>query len=60
MEASRIFGNLLKSILVMIPKYKWTLMICSPITQVHKNIGGHQEIVSKVEKQLDVTRFFQT
>jgi hypothetical protein len=60
MEASRIFENLSKLILVMMPKYKLSLMICSPITQIHKNIGGQEEIVSKIEKQLEVTRFFQT
>jgi hypothetical protein len=54
MVVSRIFGILLKPIVVMIPQHDFTLMICSPITQIHKNIGGQQAIVSKVENQLNV------
>jgi hypothetical protein len=55
MAASRIFGILLKPIVAMIPQHDLTLMICYPITQIHKNIGGQQAIVSKVEKMLNVT-----
>jgi hypothetical protein len=55
MAAPRIFGILLKPIVAMIPKHDFTPMICSPIIQIHKSIGGQQEIVSKVEIQLNVT-----
>jgi hypothetical protein len=39
-----IFGNVSKSILVMIPKYDLTFMICSPITQIHKNNPDQEAI----------------
>jgi hypothetical protein len=34
-------------------------MCCSPIKKLYKNSGGQQEIVSKAEKQLNVTRFYR-
>jgi hypothetical protein len=57
MVYSRIFGILSKLIVAMIPKHDLTIMICSPIMQIYKNIGGQKEIVSKVELQLNVIRF---
>jgi hypothetical protein len=57
MVHSRIFGILSKSIVSMILKHDLTLMICSPIMQIYKNIGGRKAIVSKVELQLNVIRF---
>jgi hypothetical protein len=38
MVQSRILGILLKLILALIPKHDLTLMICSHMTQIHKNI----------------------
>jgi hypothetical protein len=55
MVDSRIFGILLKSSLAMIPKHD----CFSPIKKICKNNGGQQAIVSKVRKQLNVTRFFR-
>jgi hypothetical protein len=59
MVDSRIFGILLKSSLAMIPKHDLILMCFSPIKKICKNNGGQQAIVSKVRKQLNVTRFFR-
>jgi hypothetical protein len=58
MVHSRIFGILLKLILAMIPEYELTLVICSPITQIHKNNGCKEAIVWKVEKQLNNIKFW--
>jgi hypothetical protein len=59
MAHSRIFGNLSKSILVMVPTDDLSLMICYSIIQIHKNNCGQKEIVSMVEKQLIDIRFLE-
>jgi hypothetical protein len=41
----------------MIPKHDLIHICCYPTKQFYKNNGGQEEIVSKVEKQLNVTRF---
>jgi hypothetical protein len=57
MADSRIFGNSLKSILSMIPKHDLILICCAPTKQFYENNEGQEVIVSKDEKQLNVTRF---
>jgi hypothetical protein len=54
---SRIFEILLKLILALVPKHNLSHMFCSPITKIYKNSGGQEAIVSKAEKQLNITRF---
>jgi hypothetical protein len=48
MEHSRIFGNLSKSILVMVTNDKLSLMILSPVIQIYKNNWGQKAIVLRV------------
>jgi hypothetical protein len=57
MADSRIFGNSLKSILSMIPIHDLILICCAPTKQFYKNNEVQEVIVSKDEKQLNVTRF---
>jgi hypothetical protein len=57
MADSKIFRILLKLIFAMIPKHDLIHICCYPTKQFYKNNGGQEEIVSKVEKQLNVTRF---
>jgi hypothetical protein len=52
MANSRVFGNLQKSILSMIPKDDLSIMIFSLIKQFHKNNWCQEAIVSRVVKQL--------
>jgi hypothetical protein len=40
----------------MIPKHDLILMCFSPRTKIYRNIGCHEEIVSRVEKLLNITR----
>jgi hypothetical protein len=56
---SRICKILLKLIFALIPKHVLTLMICSPITKILKNIGSQEEIISKVEKQQIVIKILR-
>jgi hypothetical protein len=48
-----MFGILLKLILALIPKHDLTLVICSPIIQIYKNIWCQEAFVSKVKTQLN-------
>jgi hypothetical protein len=50
------FYNFIKVHLSLILKHVLTLMICSLITQMYKNIGSQETIVSKDEMQLNVIR----
>jgi hypothetical protein len=52
MAQYKIFGILLKSILAMILKHDLNLMICSPIKQIYKNIGGQEQLFQRSKYSL--------
>jgi TRAP-type mannitol/chloroaromatic compound transport system permease small subunit len=57
MSRSRNFGNLMKWIFALILKYNFILMTCYGIMQMYKKIRCQENIVSKVQTQLNLIKF---
>jgi hypothetical protein len=57
MAPSKNFGNFVKLILALIPKYHFIPMTYSTIMQMYKNCWSQEEIVSNVKRELNGIKF---